>query len=414
MVSRQLRTFRSAVIITCFIALFSPLNGNATRALILADLHYNNQANISDYGQDTGRELLSASLSKAQQLIETQSPAFVVILGDLPSHTFFLNDRKQNLKATLAALHQTFDNTHLPVYLVPGNNDAPTGNYHSYSDRDGHSMLDLSPGWPALHSQHTCSEVDEHTPCLSEQTGVKRFGYYAAYPLGTAQHLQLVVLNSVMFAARYYESDDGVTQAVAAAQQLDWLAAVLAQAHTHHDAVIIALHIPPGLDAYNERPMWSTMTVAGEPLLNRFLALLDRYRDHVRVVLSGHTHMEEVRRLYNRDGRLITVDVSTASISPIHDNNPSMKILTLDSSYQVTQATSYYTWPNAPTWQTETFDANEQYHCGTRSLSTCWRELSDEELLAGMKPYYFALGSGRDVDWQPIANSTAVHPITLP
>src|SRR3990167_58110 len=113
------------------------------RFLVLADMHYSHLAASSDYGTDTGEILWKQTLKKAAALIDEQKPKFILILGDLPSHSLLSYNREEDMKNVLHDLRTTLGKTGIPIYLVPGNNDYLGGDYHSFSDEKGRSLIQL-------------------------------------------------------------------------------------------------------------------------------------------------------------------------------------------------------------------------------------------------------------------------------
>jgi len=155
-------------------------------------------------------------------------------------------------------------------------------------------------------------------------------GYYSARPV---DGLRVIALKSVILGREYHEAD-GVSQEDAGDAQLDWLAGELADAEGN-EKVLLAMHIPPGSDAYAvshesaETSMWTrdpqaanspgegagapaaaspeapaeaATETAEEPApppaedwLDRFLDLMAAHRDTVVGLAYGHTHLDELR-----------------------------------------------------------------------------------------------------------------------
>lgn len=346
--------------------------------LTISDIHYQAGGPVMNYGQgDTGDALWASTQKEVRQVIRTQSPTFIVLLGDLPAHDD--STRVMNLQTVLTDFSRHMD---LPVFYVPGNNDAlgndrHDGNYHSFTNHVGDNLfsLDAGQGWPALHANQTCPDTPSSHACLVDPTNpaIQRFGYYVAKPLGTQAKLRLIVLNSVIWVnpndGEAYVSDDGVSQQQATAQELHWLNTELAAAAKHGDRVLIALHVPPGLDAYSSQDMWQATTK------NQFIKLVNRYQANIIAILSSHTHMDEIRRIHAENGSLIAIDVSTPGITPLHSNNPGIKRYDYNNDFALTDATTYYTTPlNSDAWHS--YCMQDSYHCHTATLRACIAPLS--------------------------------------
>ena len=114
--------------------------------------------------------------------------------------------------------------------------------------------------------------------------------------MGSATPLRLISLNSIIFSHEYALTGDA--QLTAAQEEFDWLAAQLASAATNGEAVYIAMHIPVGEDAFNHgKDMWNDTLLLNNGLRFRdaFLALAAQYKNTIRVVMSAHTHLAELR-----------------------------------------------------------------------------------------------------------------------
>jgi hypothetical protein len=173
-------------------------------------------------------------------------------------------------------------------------------------------------------------------------------GYYAAYPV---RGLRLIALNTVIYNAKF-KAVDGTTQMTDGNLQMEWLSAQLADAASKKEKVYIAMHVPPGTDAYSGRPMWKIQTPGENAWLNTFLTLTAKYQNTISGIFYGHTHMDEVRRLYDSTGRNITtVAISCPGVTPQHNNNPGFKTVQYNpSTMDLVDFTTYYTHPGQPVW----------------------------------------------------------------
>ncbi len=358
--------------------------------LVLTDVHYLKGGPIVSYNQgDTGDVLWGNTQAQLQQQIVQTQAQFMLLLGDLPAHDDAL--RVTNIQAVLQDLSMSVK---IPVFFIPGNNDAlgndlMAGDYHSFSNHQGQNPLSLDPtqAWPALHAEQACAALSAtHRACLlnPNDPAIQAFGYYVAKPLGSADKLRLIVLNSVIFSPRYV-SDDGVSQKQAANDELTWFKDQLAQASRAGDSVFIALHIPPGFDAYSDKPMWDEAL----PAEVDFMTAMNNYQAIIKGVFYGHTHMDEFRKLNNAAGQLTVLALSTPGVTPGHYNSPAIKQFSYDANFDLTDAQTDYTDPlNSDQWFSYGFKAI--YGCTKATLFQCVKDLSvqNEVFVTPYKAHY--------------------------
>ena len=97
--------------------------------------------------------------------------------------------------------------------------------------------------------------------------------------------------------------------------------------------------------------------------------MCDNYQSTIAGILYGHTHMDEVRRLYASDGSTITeVAISAPGITPQHYNNPGFKIVSFDAgNFELTDFTTQYSTPQATTWGDKSYTFSERFGCGDQT-----------------------------------------------
>lgn len=351
--------------------------------LFLSDIHLNTASQYTDYGSDTGLELWQNFLQKADSVLGSPaSPQFIVYTGDLPAHyqcysTCYLapdqrGQHNQNLQTILTGLRDLATKHGKPLFYLPGNNDGLAGDYYSFADSLQQTPFVLVPEnnnpYPALN----ITKGNSKPPCIVSNPQSK-LGYYAARPVAG---LRLLCLNTVMYSHKFAPVD-GTTKLADGNLQMKWLANQLAQAQKLGEKVYIAMHIPPGTDAYSEELMWAdTANETNTHWLNQFLALTEKYQATISGILYGHTHMDEVRRLYNRAGNKITaVAISCPGVTPQHDNNPGFKTVEYDrASKQLLNFTTYYTTPMASVWGANYYNFRDTYKA--RPNTTIFQSLS--------------------------------------
>ena len=393
------------------------INSSDPGFLGISDIHLAAAASSTDYGKDTDPALWEAAKKELSSLIVAKHPKFVIVLGDLPAHHDD-NNRPANLFAVLKGLRQTVGS--VPTFYVPGNNDSLGGDYHSFTEHTDHgdlTPLSLDPGvstqdqWPALNvGPIICSNQTPPSdlPCLIDPETGRQFGYYSAK---VDQHLRLIVLNSVIFTGRYI-SDDGVDQQTAADQEIEWLDEQLSDAQKASDSVMIAMHVPTGLDVFSGTGarMWAVDE-------SKFNNLVKEYAHTIKGIITGHTHADEMHR-FELGNSLVALDISIPGLTPQHFNNPAMRYFYYDSiSDDFSDLRTYYTNPQADNFTPwNSYDFRADYHCAAGSiLSSCIQNLSLQD--SGTQSQYEQNYSVRNpgytlpstVTWQDILNAIDIR-----
>lgn len=313
----------------------------ALRILVVSDLHYAPSLEKTRYAElgrpsDSGRDLYHS----LQRELRKHHPDAVVLLGDLPGHQSL--DQLRVDRLILKKLPTLFP--HTPFFYLPGNEDSPLGDYHSFSAIDPVDGGLFSPSlyFKPLKNLLINDGSYQHHPFY--------FGYYSAY-LTTRQEIRLIALNTVIMQnprdGKRYVADDGVSQDKAAGLEFAWLQQQLEQAKQRRQSVILAMHIPAGFDVFRGHPFWSPR------YKKRFMRLLHRYRQQVLVVLTAHTHMNELR-LYKHGKQLDAVAVGVPGVTPLHRNDPGFDELVFAKRGQwyldAKQSLSYRYAPRKKQW----------------------------------------------------------------
>ncbi len=383
-----------------FLSSFATMSFAETRFLALSDVHYGVRALSGKWGHghETSLPLWQNAQAKAKTLITSEHPAFTVYLGDMPAHGEREATRKQEFTTVLGGL-ANIAGASQRLYFLPGNNDTNAGDYCQFTDQsDQTPFASANSGtWPALNAQDT----------LIDTSGLS-IGYYSAYPLGkTDTSLRLITLNTVMFNARYgrgfhwtpcqpYMTDTDIQKAAEA--QVGWLADQLRDAKTHGEKVLIAMHVPPGLDGFGGSPMWDPdlriTGSAGQSLSveERFSTLMAEFSAQITGVLTAHTHLDDMRRMWTCSGDFAGLAIGIPGITTDHGNNPAMKLFAMNAAHDMTEATTFYAsevtghnWVDA-----NRYDFSETYcptagACSGKSLGqiiTSWPP-SQSDALAG-------------------------------
>ena len=316
--------------------------------LALSDIHLHdgkNQDSAECNCGDSGNDLWDSAKKKINQVIEVNHPKFLLALGDFPFHfKGNINAVENSFKTVYTELITIAKKYNLPLIIAPGNNDSYTGDYQSLTN--DHPVLFL-PG------KNTVA-------CYADSTLETSLGCYAAYPLGKKNHLKIIVLNTVIFSA-HKENNGSPTytlqkQNADATIEMKWFIKQLQQAKNNNDNVLIAMHIPPGFDAYfgksspdSLKNLWSTsLQFKGSPLLNDFLDEIYNYKNNIVGILSSHSHMDGLRLLIDdttiTTSKIASLLVSVPGIAPGHGNNPSMKMVTYNphKNFELENFTTYF------------------------------------------------------------------------
>ena len=351
--------------------------------LHLSDVHLE----AGGVSKDTDLALWKITKEKlASILTGPEPPAFVLYTGDLPGHYARAPGRADgslapsqvpghdaDLRKVLGDLHDLVAGTGIPLLYAPGNNDSLVGDYFSFTDEHGKTAFSLVPGdgYPAVNASRPCGEA----PCMVSNPRPD-LGFYSARPVAG---LRVVALNTIIMSPKYQWAD-GVTQAAAGDVELDWLGGQLHDAARMGEKVLLAMHIPPGVDAYavsqgeKDPSMWTRDPQGGptgpppEIWLDRFLDMVAAHSDTVVGLAYGHTHFDELRRLHDRSGKVVEVAVSAPGITTLHHNNPGFKLVSYDpESKELTGFTTYYTEQGASTWGTAYYTFEELFGCAAGS-----------------------------------------------
>ncbi len=339
--------------------------------LFLSDIHLNDTARTTHYGGDTGKDLWKLFKEKVSEVLGgANSPDFIVYTGDLSAHyrcsgTCYLEPderaaHNRDLSAILSEFQALAAKYHKPFFYLPGNNDAVAGNYYSFADKEQHSALDLIPVKDLFFP--VPGVIADKGPAHMISFPKPFMGFYSAQVM---KGLRLLALNTVIYTPKYTAVDGG-TQLSEGNKQLQWLADQLADAAANNEKVYIAMHVPPGIDAYSGSNMWKAQATGSANWQNTFLRLTEKYQANIAGILYGHTHMDEVRRLYDSTGTRITeVAISSPGVTPNHFNNPGFKVVQYDSvSKELVDFTTYYTRVGNSAWGNSTYSFSAVYGTG--------------------------------------------------
>ncbi|MDG5491881.1 metallophosphoesterase [Psychroserpens sp. SPM9] len=317
--------------------------------LTLSDVHLDSSKTNVPYGSihSTGRDIWERTINQINTVSNTIQPKFMVYVGDVPNYTEDIHGNISKVFKDLSALKGDY-----PILFLPGNNDTMNGDYNSFQNApnpNGVSVFSLNNNtWPIINRNSTTTTVG--TLDFNEE-----FGFYSVELTIDGERLQIIALNSVIF-SRKYTAYDGVTRDTAAQRQFSWFENKL-DSYATTDHVLVMMHIPPGRDGHgtyganmwDERLYVKNKNDKSKKVQNAFLDVLKNNKPKLRGILTSHTHLDGLRRLYASDrygGNMITVSISTPGISVYHNNNPGFKSFTFNSSnFDLTDFATYYAEP---------------------------------------------------------------------
>lgn len=289
-----------------------------------------------EYGKDSNYNLLVSALKYAARA--APKAEFILLAGDWLAHGFSDSYYQYAGNRDPRGLYEFIDKTvtfltrrireqfpNIPIYPALGNEDSYCGDYQLQPK--GEFLRRTAETWKGLLHDGN----DEQAFMQSFTTG----GYYAASAPGTSKH-RVIILNTVFFSTDY-RNQCGDPEEDLGGDQLRWLAAQLQDAASKGDKVWLLYHIPYGIDAYNSviapggNAVEKVVSLWQPDYTEKFLALLDQYRDTIQSMLAGHTHMDYFRLgPYGVTSRPSTFLLVTPGISPIFGNNPGLHVLSYD------------------------------------------------------------------------------------
>lgn len=342
------------------------------------------------YGKDSSFTLLESSLAAAKKEAKTARVQFVLMLGDFLAHDYDTKYRKYSgdktktgyaafVKKTMeflgAELNQAFPQT--DIYWVVGNNDSYETDYSM--EPKGLFFKDLSKMEASLvKNKKNKQQILQDLP---------RGGYYAV----TAPNqpgLRLIFLNSVLFSRKA----KGPELKQAAEDQLSWLHKELSLAGQKKQKILIAMHIPIGVDVYTTLFVPFTIVEFWKaPYSQRFLDEIQQTPAQIMGVFTAHIHADTFQILASPHHKPIPF-TGTPAISPVFGNNPGFKIYSYSAPglQLVDFSTYYYSIKNKNNWEKE-YDFDEVYqlnHSSGEMVNGMLQLQPKGELAERYKTYY--------------------------
>jgi sphingomyelin phosphodiesterase acid-like 3 len=272
--------------------------------------------------------LLALALSSIQQNLG--SSPLVIYTGDVLGHNFAAQFFKLYGRMDISAMEAFADKTvsfftqlvksyagNIPVMFVLGNADSYTG--------FGPGNKFLSNTADIFYSNWIGATADQQEFLGTYKAG----GYYSAQPLGT--NMMVIALNTFTLSTLQLGARECAVQA-----QLAWLEERLSSARSTGKDVWLLMHLSPGMylgETANKLTPGGHLFSASKILKPRYqarlLQILSSYSDIIRVMLAGHTHMDEFRNIFGGTPLQAKGFLEiTPGITPYFDNNPAFKVYT--------------------------------------------------------------------------------------
>lgn len=277
---------------------------------------------LSAYGEDTNYPLF---MSCMEQLVTFDDISFVIFSGDFLGHDLRRSYEVATKDKTMAGFESFVTKTfqfivqqlkvHLPgvtVYPTLGNDDSFDGDYEIEANGAFLSMVQK-----------------EFEPLCQLPDSFKMGGQYTL-TIPELHNNRLIVLNNTFMSTRFPEgraTDEGKTQ-------IEWLREELARSRDKN--VWLLFHEPLGINIF---PTVHTDDYTNPADVSIFLKeqyytdLLDELKsagDNIRILFSGHTHMDSFRLLHNDVHEPLLFNHITPAVSPIFGNNPAFQVFTVD------------------------------------------------------------------------------------
>ncbi|WP_203291906.1 metallophosphoesterase [Maricaulis parjimensis] len=381
--------------------------------LALSDVHLlPDTAGCSSHYCETTLTFWDQTQVQAQAVVASANPDFIIYLGDMPTHSSEPAGTRDTIFGhVLDGLANIATGTPIPVLYLPGNNDtlgsnAMMGGLNDYCPftEAGETVFNSASdpaAWPVVNG---AADIIDSTHLAD--------GYYAArIPVGSGgTPLRILALNTNIYTTHYTQCSQAA--ASAGSVQLDWVAAQLSEAQSAGEAVLLAMHVPPGLDGYRSagqtspNTMWdpamtyqgSDTSLQGRWMQDVMLDLVARHEAQITGLIAGHTHLNGIRRLHACDAASTITEllVSVPGISTDHHNNPAFKHISLDAALQPVGVTTFVTtdWTSTPSWTSPvSYDFATNYPNTAPAGSSLLAQIdsmSDTDRQQGMLRYLYA------------------------
>jgi sphingomyelin phosphodiesterase len=242
------------------------------------------------------------------------NPDFIIWLGDNVKHDIWLQSRQENLEATFNCtqfIKKAFPETRvIPIF----------GNHEAYPT----DQFAPPPGMTWLYSA-----LAEYWKDWIPADDLASFLYAGYYQTATDDGLRVVALNMMYCDPMNFYLQNETTKDPG--NQLQWLTAVLTEAHAIGQKVLLIAHIPPGMQLKpgppNCLPDYSAL----------FRSIVTMFSDTIVAQLYGHTHEDSF--LVFRDDTMyrnpLNFGIVTPSLTPYVGHNPAARLIAYNNKTKI-------------------------------------------------------------------------------
>lgn len=289
-------------------------------------------------GIDTSPALLNSALAAMKN--RQPDSKFMLVSGDLVVHDFPCRyralmpdsssfDYQAFVLKTISYVAQRLRSTFpgMPVYVALGNNDSGCQDYRVDPDSEF-----LVKAGEILSAGLQVSAQD------SMKSAFSAVGNYSVPMARPMRNTRLIVLNDTFLSTKYLTCG-GKHDSKGPEGEIAWFKKQLADARRQGQRVWVMGHIPPGIDPFSTVTKLKNVCKGEDPVMflgsNEIPDLMVEYADIIKLGIFAHTHMDEMRLLRKQGDENMAGAAEVAikiipSISPIHGNNPSFTIATVD------------------------------------------------------------------------------------
>eukprot|EP01107_Rhizomastix_libera_P002920 TRINITY_DN1507_c0_g1_i3.p1 TRINITY_DN1507_c0_g1~~TRINITY_DN1507_c0_g1_i3.p1 ORF type:complete len:438 (-),score=109.58 TRINITY_DN1507_c0_g1_i3:34-1296(-) len=245
---------------------------------------------LGRYGCDAPAALVRSSIAAMKRAVP--NPDFILFTGDFGAHMPKTKDIwKDNIAQGVAIMKEFFPNT----LIIPsvGNNDFYSDYVSSCSDESLEYLSNALSAW-------------------IPESQMARFKLSGSLEIPINDNLVAISFNSVLYSANGANKDD--------CSQNNWLSERLESAKINNRKVFLVSHIPPVIDDYNAKHLWTSESVA------TFSRIVSNYSSVIAASFFGHVHKLQFKFLSGPQEEKIAPIFVTNSISPVLDNNPAFNV----------------------------------------------------------------------------------------
>src|SRR6185437_1560781 len=288
------------------------------------------QTPINNYGEETNNAFLTQGFNNLKDIAASRNVKIVLITGDLLAHDFdkkyynfttgqsqsdLTNFSSKTLIYVLQELRKRLS-ADSKIYLVLGNNDNDLCNYAMQLEAFLKSVGTYLSGF-----------IYNNNDKANFMASFSKGGYFSV-PL--SNNISLIGVNTNPLSSTRPNKS-------VAMEQLAWFRNELVNARNNNKKIILAQHIPYGIDTFYTAAQKTVIPVLNFDLQAGYLELLKQYSSIITTVYAGHLHTEFFSLPYTA----IPL-IGTIAFNSYYNNNPGFKIVNISSAGYFNGYTTYY------------------------------------------------------------------------